>query len=89
MNPTELQALLKSGWHKTEIIDEGDGNKTIFRGRCSLPSATVNTDCWCINKTVIRVSGPTQTIDELFAEGNMQFDKVWTQRADYDYQYLI
>lgn len=88
MNNSELYAFLQGGWHHTEIITDGD-NRTIYQGKTCAAANSDDLPVWCVKRTTIRVIGGAQTIDEMFADGNMDFDNIWSNRANLTYKFLI
>ena len=88
INNAELMGFLKSGWHKTEITTDLSGDQTIYQGKCSSPDGQENLAIWCIKKTTITTVGSVQTIVEQFADGNLEYDNVWNDRASLTFKYL-
>ena len=87
VNSMELYAFLTGGWHRIEIITDGD-NQTIYQGKTS-GSGLESQPVWCIKKTTLTVSGGVQTFIEKFADGDMKYDNVWDNRANLTYKYAI
>lgn len=88
INNAETMGFLKSGWCLTEITTDLGGNKTIYQGKCSRHDGQEDLPIWCIKKTTITTVGGVQTIVEQFADGNMDYDNVWNDRASLKYKYL-
>lgn len=66
---------------RRQIFDYEGGNIVIFIGRAH-PSTKVTEAAWQIRKFTYA----TNLITNIeFANGNSNFDKVWNDRADYDY----
>lgn len=80
--------FLKSGWHKTEINTDLNGNQTIYQGKCASADGQEDLAVWCIKKTTITTVDGVQTIVEQFADGNADYDNVWNDRASLTYKYL-
>lgn len=91
MNNAELYAFIQGAWSKTEIITSGN-TQTIYQGNCANSEGSENAPIWCIKKTVITTNSSadsqTQVIVQQFANGNMQFNNVWNDRANLIYKYL-
>lgn len=88
INNTELMSFLKAGWSITEIITDLDGNKTIYQGKSAGPDVLQNMARWCIKKTTITTVNNVQTVVEEYADGNLEYDNVWNDRASLTYKYL-
>ena len=91
MNNAELYAFINGSWDKTEIITSGN-TQTIYQGKCANSEGSESAPIWCIKKTVITTNNAsepqTQVIVQQFANGNMQFNNVWNDRASLTYKYL-
>lgn len=87
INNTELSAFLKAGWHLTEITTAQNGDQTIYQGKCADSSGNEAAAIWCIRRTTITTLNGVQTITEQFADGNMNYDKIWNNRTSLTYKY--
>lgn len=88
MNYSELLAFGKN-WHVTEVNTAANGDQTIYLGKTLDNDGHPSDANWCIKEiTIINTSGK-QTIVEKYADGNMNFDNVWNNRATLTYKYLV
>lgn len=81
-------SFLKAGWSITEIITDQNNNKTIYQGKSAGPDVSENDARWCIKKMTITTVNDVQTIVEKYADGNLEYDNVWNDRASLTYKYL-
>lgn len=88
MNNIELYGFIQGSWHRTEIIKNGN-NQTIYCGKCSAGTGDENLPAWCIKKVTITNIDDVQTIVEQFADGDLNYDNVWANRASLTYKYHI
>ena len=86
-NNIELYGFLQSGWHRTEVITDGE-NQTIYQGKSSINTDSPDMAVWCIKRVSITQTNNIQTIVEEFADGDMNFDNIWANRANLTYKYL-
>lgn len=85
VNNIELYGFLHGGWHRTEIITDGQ-NQVIYQGKCT-GNQNMASPVWCIKKTTITVVNQVETIVEQFADGDMLYDNIWDNRASLTYKY--
>jgi len=64
-----------------QIFDYDGGSQVVFLGRAQ-PNATKGDSVWQIRRFTIVSSRVTETN---FANGTLEFDKEWDERATYDY----
>ncbi len=89
-NYQEMMAFAKSGWHITEITtDPTTGGQTIYAGRCAAPGCPTAAPAWCIKRTTITVTSGTQTVTEMYADGDTLPDNVWDDRHTLNYLFII
>lgn len=86
VNNIELYGFLQGGWHKTEIIENGD-DRVIYAGKSSSKQGEENLPIWCIKKITIANVNNIQTVVEQFADGDMNYDNIWADRATLNYLY--
>lgn len=86
MNYAELAGLLQSGWHKTEIITNANG-QVIYQGRCSSFTGNESQATWMIKKITMTEGDGSQIITEQFADGDIKYDNIWDNRASLTYKY--
>ena len=87
MNNIEFYGFVQGGWSLTEVNTTANG-QTIYQGKCGDSTGSKSAAVWCIKRIVITNGDGVQTIEEKFADGNMQYDNIWNNRASLTYKYL-
>lgn len=84
INYAELAGLTTEGFDVTEVIDDGNGNTTIYGGKANVtdPAVAATRSDWQIRRTVITADNGTTTIVKAWATG------AWTDRTTLTYKYL-
>lgn len=89
-NNQEMMAFAKSGWHITEInTDPQTGAQTIYAGKCADTEGRTDAPVWCVKRTTVATTGDTQTVTEMYADGDTLPDNVWDLRHRLSYKFLI
>ena len=65
-----------------QIFDYDGGSQVVYMGRAQ-PNATKSDSVWQIRKFTIVNSRVTETN---FADGSLEFEKVWNDRTGFDYE---
>lgn len=81
MNNVLLREITFNGLNPS-IFEELDGGIT-YIGYCKFGTQTENTKSWCIKR--VQVNGNITT--QKWAEGSLNFNLKWSERANYEYHF--
>lgn len=81
MNNALLRDLAFNGLNPS-IVEELEGGVT-YIGYCKFGTETENEKSWCIKK----VQAVGNTTVQKFAEGSLNFNLQWSERANYSYYF--
>jgi len=79
-----MQYLFKSSVEPSMVEDNSAANGITYVGYCR-PGTTALTEGWIVKR--IRVDGNTTEI--MYADGSRQYNKAWSERANYTYKFAI